>query len=191
MAKGQLKMTFIKTMYSSLSIIFLLSSCSLTSKSEHESMSEIYSDVMAYEFSLGSRGYIDYCSNGDLVVSSLTEEYSGNKDWEGARRAFPKLEKETWENFVQVSTERMPFPTDLDLGCAYTLLDVETNPPGWSRENCIGIEYFSQIGFNSHNNQALVWRSVSCGDFGFGNMYFAELIDGRWIVTEISEGFIT
>src|SRR5215207_9815984 len=115
-------MKFIKMIYTSLTIVFLLSSCSTIQKSDRESMSEIYSDVMAYEFSLGSRGYIDYCKSGDLVVSSLTQDYSGSTDWEGASRAFPKLEKETWENFVQVSAERVAFPTDLDLGCTYTLL---------------------------------------------------------------------
>ena len=187
-------MKFIKMIFVSLSIIFLLSSCSLRRKSESEIMSEIYSDVMAYEFSLGSRGNIDYCQAGDLVISSLTvtEVFPFDRsDWERSKRVFPRLEQETWENFVQVSSEQVPFPADLDLGCMYTLLDVKQNPPDWSRENCIGIEYFSQIGFNSRKNQALVYREATCGDFGFSNLYFAELVDGRWIVTDMAEGYIT
>jgi hypothetical protein len=189
-------MQLTKTILITVGLVVMLSSCSVSDKSERESMSEIYSDVMAYEFSLGSRGHIDYCKAGDLVISSLTvtEVFPFHRsDWARAKRVFPRLERGTWENFVQVSSEQVPFPADLDLGCMYTLLDVKQNPPNRSREDCIGIEYFSQIGFNSRKNQALVYREATstCGDFGFSNLYFAELIDGHWIVTEIDEGYIT
>ena len=184
-------MKFIDLISASTGFLLLLCSCSLTQKSDRDSMSEIYSDVMAYEFSYGHRGYLDYCENDNMIVSSLTDDYSVRMGWETASIDFPKLEKETWDNFVEVNAKQIPFPADLELGCKYTLLDVEIDPPGWSRENCVSVEYFSQIGFNSRKNQAVVWRSASCGDFAFGNTYFAELIDGHWIVTEISEGFIT
>ena len=181
-----------KTILYTVGIIVILSSCSFSQKSEQESMSEIYSDVMAYEFSYGSRGNIDYCKDGELTISSLTENHPfDDNSWEWASNNFPQLEQKTWGNFLQVNSQSIPFPSDLDLGCKYTLLDVKQNPPDWSRENCVGIDYFSQIGFNSHNNQALVYRSVSCGDFGVGYLYFAELIDGHWIVTDRADVFIT
>ena len=181
-----------KTILVTIWIIFFLSSCSFRQKSEQEVMSEIYSDALAYEFSLGSRGNIDYCNAGELVISSLTDDYPFDEDnWQWASNNFPQLERETWESFLQVSSQQISFPIDLDLGCKYTLLDVKQNPPDWSRENCVGIEYFSQIGFDSRKNQALVFRASSCGDFAYGNLYFAEIIDGHWKVTDMAEVFIT
>lgn len=171
---------------------FAVSSCSSNQKSERENLSEIYSDTMAYEFSYGSRGNIDYCKNGPLTISSLTENYPFEEDdWESRKRVFPELEQKTWENFLQVNSQPMLFPSDLDLKCEYALLDVKENLPDWSRENCIDINYFSQIGFNSHKTQALVYRGASCGDFAYGNLYFAELIDDHWVVTDMAELFIT
>jgi hypothetical protein len=185
-------MIFSKKIFAAAGIIIFLVSCSLSQKTEREIMSEIYSDSLAYEFSLGSRGNINYCKDGDLVISSLTDDYSFDEDsWQWASNNFPQLERETWETFLQVSSQQIPFPTDLDLGCQYTLLDVKQNPPDWSWENCVGVEYFSQIGFNSRKNQALVFRASSCGDFAYGNLYFAEVVDGHWKVTDMAEVFIT
>ena len=87
--------------------------------------------------------------------------------------------------------KKIPFPKDLSLGCKYTLLDVEKNPPEWSLNNCVGIYYFSQIGFNSNMSQALVYRAWSCDGFAYGNLYYAEIVDNHWKVTDMAEVVIT
>ena len=155
-------------------------------------MSEIYSDSMAYEFSLGSRGNIDYCRDGDLTISSLTDNYPfDEEDWQWVSKNLPQLDKETWKDFVRVNSWQVPFPNNLDLGCKYTLLDVEKNPPEWALNNCVGVYSFSQIGFNSNMSQALVYHVWSCGYFAYGNLYYAEIVDNLWKVTNMVEVVIT
>ena len=173
-------MNFLKINLVTIMLIILLSSCSLNLESEHEIKSEIYS------------GLIDYGKSGNLVISSLTESQPfDKKDWQWASNIFPQLEKETWENFLQVNSQQVPFPNNLDLDYEYTLLDVEKNPPDWSQENCVEIHYFSQIGFNSSRTQALVSSTSDYYDVTYGNLYYLERIDGSWKVADMAEGFIS
>ena len=124
-----------------------------------------------------------------LTISSFTEDSRTvtTSDWKTAKHYFPQLEQETWENYLQVNAQQIPFPSDLDLGCKYTLLDLKQNPPEPSMENCSVINSFSQIGFNSRKDQALVSFAQSCGWYSCGSFYFAELIDGHWIVKGLDE----
>jgi len=186
-------MNLAKTTFAVFGIILTLSSCLLHQKSEREIMSETYSSAMNYDLLYGIiGGDMDYCRGGQLTLSSLTVENSFHQDsWQYAKNNFPQLEQQTWENFLQVNSRQIPFPSDLDFDCEYTLLEVEQNPPDWSRESFACIYYFSQIGFNSRKNQALVYRGVDCNDFAYGSYFFAEIIDGTWTVTDMADVFVT
>ena len=171
-------------------INILLASCSLSQKSEDEVVSEIYSEVLAYGFSYGSpygdgSGNFDYCETGALSISPRTEDFrTVVTNWQQAKDYFPELEQETWENFLQVNSQSAPFPSNLHLGCTYELVDV---PPNQPMEDCVVVNYFSQIGFNASKNQALVSYGQSCGFYGCSSLYFAELIEGHWVVIDLDE----
>ncbi len=180
-------MNYAKTVFAAMAILILLSSCSLNQKSEKEVTSEIYSEVMTYGFSKSGSMNYDYCKEGSLVFSPNTEVAStvttNTPNWETANNHFPKLERETWDNFLQVNSQQVPFPKDLDLGCKYTLLDVAPNQP---MENCVVVDDFSQIGFNSSKNQALVSFGQSCDFYSCSSLYFVELIGEHWVVTNLA-----
>ncbi len=155
-------------------IFFLISSCSIRQKSEQDVMSEIYSDII----------FTDYCKDREVVVSSLTDDHPFDEsDWQWVSKNFPELKRETWENFVQVNSQQMPFPNNLDLGCKYTLQDVKQNPS----DSSLMTYSFSQIGFDSSKNQALVFGFSSFAHSGSGSMYFVEIVDGHWKVTNVAQ----
>jgi len=165
-----------KKLLITIGLFFLILSCSIRQKSEQEVMSEIYSDII-----------FTACKDQEVVISSLTSSRSFDEsDWQWISENFPKLKRETWENFVQVNSQQIPFPNDLELGCKYTLRDVKQNPPDFSREDPVWISSFSQIGFDSSKSQALVSQFSSFFSFawpGSEGMYFAEIVDGHWKVT--------
>ena len=178
-------MSFTKIILASTIIAILLSSCSLSQRSEKEVLSAIYSEVMAYGFSYSGSGHFDYCETGALNINPYTDDFrTVVNNWQTAQDYFPELEQETWENFLQVNAQSGPFLRNLDLGCKYTLVDV---PPNQPMENCVVVNHFSQIGFNASKNQALVSYGQSCGFYGCSSLYFAELIDGHWVVVDLDE----
>ncbi len=181
-------MTITKTIFVSAAIIFLLCSCSFGKKSELETQSEIYSRVMAHGFSYSGSMDVNYCKDGMLTISSSTEDFrTVTANWETAKDYFPQLEQETWESFLQVNAQQIAFPTDLDLGCPYILLDIKQNPPNPPIENCSVVNFFSQIGLNSGKDHALVSYVQSCGWYSCGTLYFAELIDRHWDIKDFDE----
>lgn len=181
-------MKFSKAILVSAVIIFLLSSCSFGKKSEQETQSEIYSKAMSYGFSYIGSEDLDYCKDKGVIISSVTEDFrTVTTNWKTAKDYFPQLEQDTWENFLQINAQQIPFPSDLDLGCKYTLLDIKPSLPEPPTENCSVVHFLSQIGFNSRKDQALVSHVQSCGWYSCGSLYFAELKDGHWIVKNLDE----
>jgi hypothetical protein len=113
---------------------------------------------MAYGFSDNGGENIDYCKDGDLTVSSIRQDFrTVSYDWQKVNGYFPQLERETWNNFLQVNSRQIPFPSDLDLGCKYTRLYVKQYSPDPAKENCLIINWFSQIGFNPRRDQAVLY----------------------------------
>ncbi len=158
-------------------------SCSLKTETEKEIQSIIYPEVMLYRYSYPGDGKFDFCKDEGLIINSLTEDFrTVTNDWETAKSYFPQLEKETWENFLQLNIQQTPFPSDLDLGCKYTLVNIKSDLPEPFTEDCPVVFFFSQIGFNSRKSQALVSHLKSCGWYSCGALYFVELIDGHWTV---------
>ena len=155
-------------------------------KSEKELQSIIYSEVISYGYSDTEGEDFDYCKEGDLTISSFTEDFrTVTNDWETARDYFPQLEKETWENFLQLNNQQIPLPNDLDLGCKYALVNINPDLPEPFTEDCSVVYFFSQIGFNSRKNQALVSHVKSCGWYSCGALYFVEFIDNQWVVKDL------
>ena len=182
----KLIMKFSKAILIAAAIIFVLSSCSLGKKTEQETQSEIYSRAMAYGFSYSGSENHDYCKGKSLIISSLTEDFrTVTTNWETAKAYFPQLEQETWESFLQVNAQQIPFPSDLDLGCKYTLVERKPSLPEPPTENCPIVHFLSQIGFNSRKDQALVSHVELCGWDSCGSLYLAELTDGHWIVKNL------
>ena len=179
-------MKFSKAILIAAAIILLLSTCSFGKKSEHETQSEIYSKAMSYGFSYSGTENHDYCKGKGLIISSLTEDFrTVTTDWKTAKAYFPRLEQETWEDFLRANAQQIPFPSDLNLGCKYMLLEIKPSLPEPPTENCPIVHFLSQIGFNSRKDQALVSHVASCGWYSCGSLYFAELTDGHWIVKNL------
>ena len=153
-----------------------------------KAQSEIYSQVLSYGLSYTESANLDYCTGKELIISSLTEDFrTVTTNWETAKAFFPQLEQETWENFLQANAQQIPFPSDLDLGCKYTLLEIKPSLPEPATEDCPLVHFLSQIGFNARKDQALVSHVQSCGWYSCGSLYFVELKDGHWIVKNFDE----
>jgi hypothetical protein len=179
-------MKLTRTIFISIACVFLLPSCSLKTETEKELQSTIYSEVILYSYSYPGDGKFDFCKDEGLIINSLTEDFrTVTNDWETAKSYFPQLEKETWENFLQLNIQQTPFPSDLDLGCKYTLVNIKSDLPEPFTEDCPVVFFFSQIGFNSRKSQALVSHLKSCGWYSCGALYFVELIDGQWSVKDL------
>ena len=184
----EMKMSWTRIILVHILIILLLLSCSFGKKSEHENMSEIYSEVMAYGFSNDGGENIEYCKDGNLTVSSITQDIGPTSyDWQKVNGYFPQLERETWDNFLEVNSRQIPFPSDLDLGCQYTPISTKHYSGDPAKEKCLIINWFSQIGFNSRKDEAVVYYSRSCYFHDCNALYFAELIDNNWVVTDLDE----
>jgi hypothetical protein len=180
-----------KIFLATIAIFFFLASCSirLSPDSEQAAVSEIYTEIFRNDFSPDGKGI--YCENIDLVVNSITDNRRFEKyDWQWASKTFPQLKQETMENFVQVNSQPIPFPNDLNFGCKYTLRDLEQNPRDWATESSLMIYSFSRIGFDSSKKQAFVSRFVSFAHSGYGVVYFLEMVDGHWNVTKAVKVFM-
>jgi hypothetical protein len=173
--------------FPTLAVMLLLSSCALSRKTERETISEIYSQTLAYEVG-------NYCSNQILAINAKTSDYLAlnfeNDDWKWASFQLPSSQEITWEDLLQKNAESIAFPRDLELGCEYRMVDGEEQSHS-SYPNCTNTYEFSRVGFNESENQALVFLVISCGDFSYGNFYFLEFVDGKWKVTDMAEAVIT
>ncbi len=186
-------MNMSKKLLALITIFFILASCSISQNSDSEqvAVSQIYTEIFLNDFS--PDGNSNYCKNIDLVVNSTTDNHNRwfeRYDRQLASKPFSQLNQETWENYLQVISQPIPFPNDLNFGCKYTLRDLKQNPRDWSTESSLMIYSFSRIGFDSSKKQAFVSRFASFAHSGNGVIYFLELVDGHWKVIEAAKVFM-
>jgi hypothetical protein len=173
-------------------IILLLSSCrqikesysltdSTTKKNEHEIMSEIYAQVLRYYRQGDSPKFC--VEDPPIRMSALTDSYAdlARDNKEDIFRFFPKLQEETWNDFLSVQSQQVSFPSDLDLGYQYVLVD---NEP---KTNCSYL--FSKIAFNQNRDQALLILTVQDESFFVGGMYLLDFVHGQWKITDAEDEF--
>jgi len=172
-----------------LAILLTLCSCASGQKTERQTLSEIYSNILGYhDWGIPIIYCLHYDLNMHIGSTTYTDPSWTNSKWIWAADELPGLEQETWENFVQVTSEPAAFPSDLKLGCRYTLRaeeNADPYPPGkghWDID-------FSQVGFNKNRDQALAYfmrmwsgTATSIGG-GYGTLYLLELKNGIWTVT--------
>lgn len=102
------------------------------------------------------------------------------------------LSRDAVDNFLRLSGDQMLLSRESfeDLPIVLTneveIDDVFQNKGGWSALGASMIVRFSRIGFSCDLNQALLYRSQSCGPLcGHGDLVVLELDDGEWRIVSI------
>ncbi len=164
-----------------IAAILTLDSCASTSI-QTDNKTFLKQDAISEIYSIVNKGY---CKIEGVGISSSTvdglEFYFGG-GWQQVKQDFPELEKETWENFTEANPQQIPLLNDLKYGS-----ECPSTPRANSCSETYAI-YFSPIGFNSENNQALVARAETCGDFGIVYLFFVKLVDDHWEKINSIEG---
>ncbi len=102
------------------------------------------------------------------------------------------LSPDAVNNFLRLSGDQMLLNRESfeDLPIVLTneveIDDVFQNKGGWSALGASMIVRFSRIGFSCDLDQALLYRSQSCGPLcGYGDLVVLELDDGEWRIVSI------
>jgi len=180
------RFAFLTIITVTLSLIFFVAHQSYK-KDEGRKSSEIYSQVLAYRPLFEAKNFLTDCLSHKrkLLISSESNIFltSQGKSWqEVSTFDLQQIQNSTWRDFSQTNSIVSNFPSDLSLGCEYTLVDLK-NYESVQSSDC-PIIMLSKIGLNKTKNQALVLLSQSCGQNIWLTLFLLDLVNGHWHVTD-------
>jgi hypothetical protein len=154
-------------------------------KGENRIYSEIYSQILTYRPPHEAKNFLTDCLSGQgkLLISSESNISftSRGESWqEVSALDLQQIQNSTWKDFSQANSLASNFPSNLSLGCEYTLVNLKTMEP---TSNC-PVVMLSKIGFNATRTQALAWLRQSCGQSIGVTFFLLDLVDGQWQVTD-------
>jgi hypothetical protein len=153
---------------------------------EYRLTSEIYSQILEYRPPGEAKNFLADCLSHKrkLLISSESNIFFTlqGKSWqEVSAFNLQQIQSNTWREFLQINSVASKFPSNLSLGCEYTLVDLK-NYKSVPDSDC-PIVMLSKIGFNQIGNQALVLVSQSCGRTTVLTLFLLDLVNSHWQVT--------
>jgi len=153
---------------------------------EYRTTSEIYSRILTYRPPGEAKNFLTDCLSHQrkLLISSERSILftSQGRNWqEESEFDLQQIQSITWKDLLQTNSTSSNFPSNLSLGCEYTLVNLK-NYEFVPNSDC-PIVMLSKVGFNQTRNQALVLLSQSCGQNISLTLYLLDLVNGYWQVT--------
>lgn len=151
---------------------------------EQRMLSEVYSQRIAWNPKFLESVETRCAASKGLFFISESNIYPIpiKKNWQEIRVGLPLLQENTWMNFLETNSGSSHFPSNLNLGCEYALLNSKDYKFAYS-SHC-PVYAFSKIGFNENRNQALFFLSQSCGTSIANGLSLLDFVDGHWKVTD-------